>query len=71
MILSLLTNFTKIEVDNPIAQMAGYVRRSFGLSLPDAIIAATALKLDVALYTRNTKDFEPIHHLVVEKPYSH
>lgn len=68
-ILSLLTNFTKIEVDNPIAQMAGYIRRSFGLTLADAIIAATALKLDAGLFTRNTKDFERIHHLVVERPY--
>lgn len=67
-ILSLLGNFEKIEVSNPVAQMAGFIRRSYATPLADAIIAATALKMDATLYTGNVKDFKNIPHLNLENP---
>lgn len=69
LVLSVLSNFEKIEVDNPVAQVAGYVRRTFSVSIPDAIIAATAIKTDAVLYTKNKKDFDLIHHLLNREPY--
>lgn len=36
---------------------------SHGLSIPDAIIAATALKMDLQLYTYNTRDYKFINNL--------
>lgn len=41
---------------------------SHKLSLPDALIAATALEHDVALFTMNTKDFGFISGLKLHKP---
>ena len=65
-----LAQFEKIAVDNPIVQHAGDLRRHYTtLGLPDAIIAASALFLDIPLCTRNTKHFEIIRSLKVEKPY--
>lgn len=69
LVISLLNSFTKIEVDNPIAQLAGYIRRTHATPLPDAIIAATALKMDALLYSKNSKDYMPIPDLLFENPY--
>lgn len=68
-IISLLNSFTKIEVDNPIAQLSGNIRRTHHTDLADAMIAATALKMDATLYTRNQKDYLHISHLDLESPY--
>ena len=43
-------------------------RLSHGLSLPDSIIAATALVTDLELYTYNTKDFKFIPQLKLYTP---
>ncbi len=64
-----LAQFDKVAVDNPLVQFAGDLKRQYRLALPDAIIAASALFLDVPLCTRNTKHFEGIKDLRVEKPY--
>jgi len=68
-LIHFLAQFNKIEVDNPLAQIAGDVRREFGLEVPDAIIAASAMIIDAQLVTRNTKHFENIKGLEVRKPY--
>ncbi len=44
------------------------VRRQFKIKLPDAIIAATALVNNLALITRNTKDFDKIEGLDIINP---
>ena len=59
----LLAPFREVPVDRAVAERAGRVAREFGLRLPDALIAATALERHLQLSTRNTKDFENVRGL--------
>lgn len=59
----LLAPFRELLVDRAVAERAGRVVREFGLRLPDAIIAATALEHGLQLSSRNTKDFESVRGL--------
>ena len=59
----LLAPFREVPVDRPIAERAGRVVREFGLRMPDALIAATALEHSLQLATRNAKDFERVRGL--------
>lgn len=59
----LLDAFEELPVDRAIAERAGRVRRQFGLTIPDALIAATALEHDLRLDTRNRKDFQSVKGL--------
>ena len=68
-VFHLLSQFEKIAVDNPLVQVAGSLRRTYNLELPDAIIAASALAVDAILITRNAKEFDKIKGLKVQKPY--
>jgi len=44
---------------------------SHNLSIPDALIAATAMEHMLELYTLNTKDFQFIPDLMLYKPQNH
>ncbi len=66
---SLLTRFNKVEVDSHLAKRSGELRRSYGIEVPDAIIAASALKVNAILYSRNKKDFNKIKELKYKSPY--
>lgn len=68
-LLRFLRQWTKIEVSNPIALRAGDIVRDHGLAVPDAIIAATALRHEAELVTRNAKDFRRVKGLRVQVPY--
>ncbi len=59
----LLAPFHEIPVDRAIAERAGRVRREYGLRLPDALIAASALERGLGLISRNKKHFEGIRGL--------
>jgi predicted nucleic acid-binding protein len=59
----LLAPFREVPIDRAVAERAGRVAREFGLRLPDALIAATALERHLQLSTRNTKDFENVRGL--------
>ena len=59
----LLAPFREFQVDRVIAERAGRVAREFGVRLPDAVIAATALEHGLMLATRNTRDFGRIRGL--------
>ena len=59
----LLAPFREVVVDRAVAERAGRVVREFGLRLPDALIAATALEHELNLVTRNRRDFEPVRGL--------
>lgn len=67
-----LSGFEKIDVTGPIAQNAGrYLnkyRKSHGINMADAIIAATAKHTDSTLYTLNMKHY-PMKDIEVIKPY--
>ena len=67
--LHLLFPFKKIIVENRIAQMAGDIRRTYSLQVPDAIIAASALLTQSTLISRNAKDFEKVKELKMMQQY--
>ncbi len=60
-----LAPLREIPVDRAIAESAGRIRRESGLRMPDALIAATAMERNLALFTRNKKDFGPVRGLRV------
>jgi len=59
----------KVEVTSEIAWKAGELRRNYKCRLMDALIAATALNLNLKLVTRNVKHYEKIKGLEIEEPY--
>ena len=68
-VFHVLSQFEKIPIDNPLVQVAGDFRRKYNVEIPDAIVAACAFVTDGILVTRNTKDFEKITEIKVDKPY--
>src|SRR2546425_11710555 len=68
-LLRFLQRWKKLDVSNPIALRAGDLVRTHGLSVPDAIIAATAIHHKAGLVTRNTKDFRRVKGLRTRVPY--
>ena len=57
------------ELDKAVVQETISVRKRHKIKLPDAIIAATAIANDLAIISRNTKDFKNIAGLEVIDPY--
>ncbi len=66
---ALLSLGRRAEVDDAIIGMAAEEKRKHGLSLPQSIMAATALHLKAELVTRNIGDFKKIKELLLMKPY--
>jgi len=66
---SLLRNFTIADVDRTVAEQAVGLRRKYGLKLPDAIIAATALVLDACLVSRDV-DLKRVRGLRLLNPFA-
>ena len=65
-----MDHFTILEVDEEIGRRAATLRTQRpGLTLPDAIILATALLRGRVLITRNTQDF-PANMPGIRVPYS-
>lgn len=64
----LLEPMTTIPVDAAIAERAGRLRRGTTCRLPDALIAATALRHRLTLVTRNNRDYEGIRGLKLRGP---
>ncbi len=61
----LLKIVTRVSVDQRIARRAGELGRTRSTKLPDLLIAATALELDIPLITKNLRDFKDIPGLTV------
>lgn len=58
--------FVQVEsLDADLMKEAGEIRRETKISLLDAIIAATALRLNLPVATLNTKDFEKVKDLKI------
>lgn len=53
-----------------IADSAIHLRRTYGIKLPDAVIAATAIVHDCVLVTRNESDFTGVCTLEVYNPFT-
>ena len=57
----LLGNYTIISLDHKISQLGINLYKKYklshGLDMPDSLIAATAIELDIPLFTYNTRDF--------------
>jgi len=61
--------FTKQNIDNNVAQMAGELKRKYRIPLDDCLIAATALILGATVWTKNIKEFGIIREVKSEEPY--
>jgi predicted nucleic acid-binding protein len=61
----------EVSVTRAIAETAGSIRRTTGIPVPDALIAATALEHEMALMTRNRRRFERVRGLTLSSPQDH
>lgn len=68
-LLHFLHRWNKIPVDNPMVILAGDLSRNCRTSIPDSIIAATALTVNARLLTKNVKHFDNIPNLKIKSPY--
>ena len=66
-----LKTLNVVHFDNNVSELAVSLIESYskshGLQIPDAIIAATALSLEIKLFTLNLKDFRYIDGLKLQK----
>ena len=62
-------NATMLDMENMIVIKTIEIRKSIKITLPDAIIAATALVYDLTLLSRNTKDFIDVPNLKLKNPW--
>jgi len=67
-VLALLGGWKKIEITNAIAVRAGDIKRNRGLSIVDALIAASALHVGAEVVTKNPKDYRKVEGLRVTSP---
>ncbi len=63
-----LSNFEIIGLTEEIKIVTIQLRKSTGLKIPDAVIAATAITQAVPLLTNNLKDFEKVDFLKILDP---
>ena len=59
----------KAEIDDTIIGIAAELKREHSLSLPDSVMAATALHLKAELVTKNVSALKKIKELLLMKPY--
>ncbi|WP_250630114.1 type II toxin-antitoxin system VapC family toxin [Rhodoflexus caldus] len=58
-----------LPIDSTVIRQAAHIRQVNRITIADAIIAATALTHNLALATRNVKDFNKIAGLAVINPF--
>jgi predicted nucleic acid-binding protein len=66
---SLLSRLQEIELSSAIAEETIQLRKSRKIKLPDAVIAASALVLNLTIVTRNIDDFNRISGLNLINPW--
>jgi hypothetical protein len=69
LIRKLLSNFQICYVDKEIASETIELKRQYSLKIPDAIIAATAIRNSAILVTRDEDDFQQIKGLAILNPF--
>ncbi|GAC1581392.1 MAG: type II toxin-antitoxin system VapC family toxin [Candidatus Dormibacteria bacterium] len=67
-VLRVLDALVEVAIDRDLAERAGAIRRDHGLTVPDSLVAATALGRGVPLVTRNFRHFKGVTGLVVRAP---
>jgi hypothetical protein len=71
--IEFLEEFMLIHISEPISQKAVELIESYklshGLLIPDAIVAATAISLNLEFYSRDVRHFKIIKELTVISPY--
>ncbi|MEK6303133.1 MAG: type II toxin-antitoxin system VapC family toxin [Acidobacteriota bacterium] len=65
----LLNIFRIAYLDGSAARLGGEIARDCGTALPDALIAATAVRKGLVLATRNSSHFANIPDLEIRAPY--
>ena len=60
----------ELAVTSSIIDLAIRIRKSVRIKSPDAIIAATSMKMNAVLMTRNKKDFKSVRGLKVLNPWT-
>jgi predicted nucleic acid-binding protein len=68
-VIRFLKLFRVAFLDGTIAAIGGEIARDYSASLPDALIAGTALNKGLRLATRNLRHFQGIPNLTVQSPY--
>lgn len=63
----LLSQYHELLVDRRTAELGGWIKRAFGLTLTDGLIAGTALIHDLDLVSRNRRHFERVPGLRLRK----
>ncbi len=63
-----VANLQCLPTSLQICQLAGQISATQRLGLPDALIAATAIKHKLPLATLNTKDFQRVKQLQLADP---
>lgn len=66
----LLNQFNEQAMTDPIVKRCILLRQQHRIKTPDAIIAATALHLNLPLMTRNVDDFKVIQGLQLINPFT-
>lgn len=64
----LVSNYKTVDIDTDSAILAGQLRCTYQIAMPDALIAACAVTRNLVIVTHNTKDFQKVPNLKVIKP---